>query len=149
MPTALWYGLTVSNQFGGTSTDKVNWTADTLKVALVTNAYTPNQDTHDYWNDVSANELATGNGYTTGGYTLLSPTRTYDTASNTVRLDAADPTWTFSATKVFQYGVLYKDTGAAATSPVLAYCDLGAVSVSGVYTVQFDATDGALRAVVS
>ncbi len=150
MPTALWYGLGVSEQYGTTAANRVDWVTDTIKVALVTSAYTPNQDTHDFWNDVSANELAAGNGYTTGGNALASKTRTYDTASNTVRLDAADATWTFSATKTFRYAVVYKDTGTAATSLLLAYIDFGAdQAINGTFNIVFDATDGVLRAVVS
>lgn len=150
MPTALWYGLGVSEQYGTTAANRVDWVTDTIKVGLATSAYTPNQDTHDFWNDVSANELASGNGYTTGGVTLGSKTRTYDTASNTVRLDAADASWTFSATKTFRYAVCYKDTGSAATSLLLAYIDFGAdQAINGTFNIVFDATDGVLRAVVS
>ena len=32
---------------------EVDWDSDTIKVALLTSAYTPNQDTHDYYDDVS------------------------------------------------------------------------------------------------
>ena len=149
MATVIWYGVPVSNFFSTTSTDKVNWTGDTIKAALATGSYTPNQDTHDYWNDVSANELASGSGYTTGGVTLGTKTRTYDTGSNTVRLDAADSAWTFSASVSFRYVVIYKDTGVASTSPLLGYADLTATTLSGTYTLQWDGTDGVLKAVVS
>lgn len=150
MPTALWYGPSVSGQFGATAADRVDWTTDTLKVALVTSAYTPNQDTHQYWSSASASELAAGNGYTTGGVTLGTKTRTYDTATNTVRLDCADPSWTFTTSKTFRYALVYKDTGVAGTSQMLAYLDFGAdQNINGVFTIVVDATDGLLRLVVS
>lgn len=44
-----------------------------VRLALVTSSYTPNVDEtsgHDEWSDVSANEIANGNGYTTGGIAL-------------------------------------------------------------------------------
>jgi hypothetical protein len=55
--------------------------------------------------DVGYHEVATGDGYTTGGATLASKTLTRSTWKTT--FDAADVT--FSAlTKTFRYGVLYK-----------------------------------------
>ena len=73
---------------------EVDWDTDTIKVALTTSSYTPNQDTHDYFNDVT-NEV-TGTGYTAGGNTLASKTITYDDANNVIILDAADSTWASS-----------------------------------------------------
>jgi hypothetical protein len=48
---------------------EIDWDSDTIKVALLSSSYTPNQDTHDYFDDVSANEV-TGTGYTTGDFHL-------------------------------------------------------------------------------
>jgi hypothetical protein len=46
--------------------------------------------------------------------------------------------------------VIWKDTGSAATSPLLGYVDFGADETSsGTFTLQWDATDGVLRAVVA
>ena len=75
------------------ATQAVNWLTDTIKVALTTSAYTPNQDSHDYYNDLT-NELSTANGYTSGGVTLGSKTVTYDSGTNESRYDAADAQWT-------------------------------------------------------
>ncbi len=36
----------------------------TFKVALMGSGFTPDQDTQDFWDDISANEIAAGNGYT-------------------------------------------------------------------------------------
>ncbi len=54
--------------------------SDTIKLALVTSSYTPDTDTHDFWNDVNSNE-ASGTGYSAGGATL---------ANKAVALTAAD-----------------------------------------------------------
>lgn len=50
------------------------WASDTIKVALLTSSYTPNYDTHDFFDDIT-NEV-TGTGYTAGGATLGSKTVT-------------------------------------------------------------------------
>lgn len=147
--TAKWYGLAGQGQFSATAARRVDWVTDTIKVTLHTSTYVPNQDTHDFADDLT-NEVANGNGYTTGGVTLGSKTLTYDTASNTVRLDAADAAWTFTASKTMRYAVVWKDTGVAGTSPLLGYIDFGQDETSsGTFTIQFDATDGVLRAVVA
>lgn len=140
-----WYGLPLKNLIsGGTLFD---WDTDTIKCAVVTSAYTPDQDAHDFWNDVSANE-ASASGYTAGGQALSSKTVTYDTATNQVRLDAADVTWTSAV--VGRYLVVYKDTGTASTSPLLGLYDNDGVNFGGgsTLTVTWDST-GVLRITVS
>lgn len=131
--------------------DDVAWTSDTIKVTLHSSSYTPNQNTDEFFSAVT-NELATANGYTAGGATLASKTRTVDAASNEIRYDAADVAWTPSAgqTLTARYAVIRKDTGSAATSPVLGYVDFGAdVSATGTaLTLTWDAT-GVLKGVVS
>ena len=59
----------------------VNLASDTIKCALTTNSYTPNFDTHDFYNDIT-NEVANGNGYTTGGATLGGVAVTYTAANS-------------------------------------------------------------------
>lgn len=128
---------------------EVDWDSDTIKIALVGSAYTPNQDSHDYWDDVVANEV-TGTGYTAGGLTLGSKTATYDSASNVVILDAADAVWA-SSTITARYAVIYDDSGATNAQKVLVgYIDFGSdqSSTNGNFTVTFDAT-GIVRITVA
>ena len=66
----------------------IAWASDTIKVALTTVTYSPAQDTDDFFNDVT-NEV-TGTGYTAGGATLGTKSSTYDTATDTIRLDLWD-----------------------------------------------------------
>lgn len=120
---------------------EVDWDSDTIKVALVSSAYTPNQDSHDYWDDVAANEVS-GTGYTAGGATLASKTATYDSATNVVILDAADAVWA-SSTITARYAVVYDDSGATNAQKVLiGYVDFGSdqSSTNGNFTVTWDAT---------
>ena len=87
---------------------------DTIKVALVTSSYTPSA-AHDFFDDIT-NELSTAGGYTAGGATLGTKTVTGGV------FDAADTMWT-SATFTCAYGIVYKDTGVAGTSPLIGYID--------------------------
>lgn len=133
--TALLYGKLWENQFGSAP---INWSSDTIKVALATSTYTPSQDTHDFFNDVT-NEV-TGTGYTAGGATLASKTATYTSGTNTCAFDAADTSWTTS-TITARYAIIYKSTGTASTSPLIGYVDFGAdvSSSGGTFTITWDA----------
>ena len=112
----------------------------TLNLALVTDAYTPNRDTDDFRNDFTASELANGNGYTTGGVTLGGVAWSYDAASDQVRLDCNDPSWTFTAAKTWRYGVGYIDTaGADSTDPLIFLLTWDSnQTVSTAYTLTID-----------
>jgi len=118
---------------------RIDLDSDTLKIALVTSGYTPNTDTHDFFNDVT-NE-ASGTGYTAGGATLASVTWTYDSASDTWKLDAADPSWA-SSTITARYAVIYDSTpGTAATNPLICLIDFGAdvSSSAAAFSITFNA----------
>jgi len=117
---------------------EINWIADTIKVALVTSAYSPNQDVHGYFSDI-VNE-ATGTGYTAGGATLVSKTVTQADASNKQTFDAADVAWPGS-TITARYAVIYKSTGSGNSSPLIGYVDFGVdqASTSGTFQIQWNA----------
>ena len=141
--TAKFYGNAFVSAFSGL----INIPTDTIKIALCTSTYTPDQDVHDFFNDVT-NEV-TGTGYTAGGITLASKTLTYNGGTNTLTFDAADVAWTTS-TITARYAVIYKSTGTASTSPLISYIDFGAdvVSTAGTFTITFDAA-GIATATVS
>ncbi|MBP7406069.1 MAG: hypothetical protein KA973_14240 [Candidatus Microthrix sp.] len=132
--TAKWYGKLLNTLWTG----GVNFTSDTIKGALVTSSYTFDQDTHDYFDDIT-NEV-TGTGYTAGGATLASKTLTYTAGTNTIAIDAADLAWTTS-TITARGLVIYKSTGTGSTSPLIGFIDFGAdvISTAGTFTVTFDA----------
>ena len=118
---------------------EMNLASDTLKCLLCTSSYTPNQDTHRYKSDLT-NEV-TGTGYTAGGVALTGVTLSYDTASNTFKLDANDPAWA-SSTITAAYAVFYDSTPSTdATRPLICYVDLGGniSSTASTFTVQLDA----------
>lgn len=118
---------------------EVDLDSDSLKVMLCTSAYTPDQDTHQYKSQVT-NEV-TGTGYTAGGQALTGVTVAYDAATNTVKLDADDPSWAGS-TITARYAVFYDDTPAtAATKPLISYVDFGAdiSTTAGAFSLTLDA----------
>ncbi len=110
----------------------------TIKVALCTSSYTPDQDVHDYFDDIT-NELTTGSGYTAGGATLASKTCTV--TGKVVTFDAADTSWTTS-TLTARYGIIYYASGSAATSLLIGYVDFGEdkVSSSGTFLITWNAS---------
>jgi hypothetical protein len=134
--TVTWYGVGLLDMLEAPR----DLEAVTLKLALVTDAYTPNRDTHDFWDDASGSELANGGGYSTGGVTLTSVATSYDSASDQVRLDFDDVSWTFTASKTWRYGVVYIETaGASSTDPVIGLLTWDSnQSVSTAYTLTID-----------
>lgn len=93
---------------------------DTFKIALYTSSATINRSTASYTG--LANEVASGNGYTTGGETLANITISKDTTGNRVWLDCDDVVWdnaTFSA----RYAIIYDDT--LSSKRIIAYYDFG------------------------
>lgn len=124
------------------------FTSDTIKVALLGSGYSFNQDTHEFFSDVSASQISAGAGYTAGGATLASKTVTVDAATNETRFDAADTVWTVPSgnTLTAYFAVIYKDTGTASTSPLLGYVNFGgavtatASGASATFTITWAAT---------
>jgi len=136
MATTKTYGSLITKAFN----KEVDWDTDTIKVALVSSSYTPNQDSHDYWDDVSSYEV-TGTGYTAGGATLASKTVGYTSGTNVTKFDAADVSWT-SSTITARYAVVYLSTGSSSTSPLIAYVDFGSdqSSSSGTFSISWSAS---------
>jgi hypothetical protein len=137
--TVKWYGqglLHVAKQDANSDLEVAD-----LFLGLVTSSYTPNLDTDEFWSTPVTNELANGNGYVTNGYDVTGATYSYDATSDQVRLDIADPTWTFTANKTWRYGVLYERTsGTDATRKLFALLDWGTdQTVSTAYTLTIDA----------
>lgn len=89
----------------------INFLNDTIKVALVKSTYGVNLTAHEFLSDLGSNALGTNQ-------TLSSK------AATNGRFDAADPVWTaVVAGDTAACIVIYKDTGVAGTSPLLAFID--------------------------
>jgi hypothetical protein len=133
-----WYGLGLQHCMKNDTNSDLE-VAD-LFLGLVTATYTPNLDTDEFWSTPVANELANGNGYVTNGFDVTGATFSYDAASDQVRLDIGDPTWTFTAAKTWRYGVLYERTsGTDATRKLFALLTWDSnQTVSTAYTLTID-----------
>jgi len=127
------YGITFLNMLN--NTHAVDLDSDTLKIMLVTSAYTPDFGTHDFKADVT-NEVV-GTGYTAGGETLTSLSLTQ--SAGVITFDAADVTWT-SSTITARGAVIYDDT--IASDPLICYIDFGSdqSSSSGDFVLSFSAS---------
>ncbi len=120
--TAHWYDKAMQDAFTGAG---INWTSDTIKVALLTSSYTPNQATDHVWSDISANEVS-GTGYTAGGATLGSAAQSV--TSHILSLAGANTAWATS-TITARYAAIY-DT--SVSNKLLGYVNFGAdVSSAG------------------
>jgi hypothetical protein len=136
--TLKWYGNGLLNVTKGL----IDLDTDTFKMMLTTSAYTPNQDTHDFRDDVT-NEVS-GTGYSAGGATLSGVSVTYDSGSNEVRISWTDPTWA-TASITARTAVIYKSRGGAASADeLLAYVTDSADVTSTADTFTVDLSSPAL-----
>ncbi len=120
-----------------------------LRVGLITSALAPLKATHDFWDDLSANEVS-GTGYTAigdgVGAVLNNPVMSL--VAGTVKFDADDPaTWSQNGAGFSnaRYAVLVEpNAGATSTWKLIAYADLGSDvgNVAGDLTLQLDASNG-------
>lgn len=125
----------------------VDLTSANIKLALVTQSYTPDLDNHTVWGDVSTHEVAAGTGYTTGGALLTTPTVSR-TAGQSLSVWNADNVQFTGLTKTFKYGVVYQDeTVNGVVKPLIAVIDFDDTSTTSdisvsdaVYSVQWDAS---------
>jgi hypothetical protein len=86
------------------------------------------------------NEVANGNGYTTGGVTLANKAVTQ--SGKVVKFDADDVSWT-NSTITARYAVIRTvPNGTAANQKLLAYVDFGVdkISSSGTFAITWNAS---------
>ena len=78
----------------GAGAERIDYEAGPIRAKLMTttHSFTAANET---WSQISTNEIASGNGYTTGGTNLASPEVTMPTGG-TVEFDAADHSWVAS-----------------------------------------------------
>lgn len=133
-------GKLYGNVFKAAFNKEIDWNTDTIKCMLVTSIYTPDQDVHDYYDDIT-NEVV-GTGYVAGGATITNPTTTYTGATNKHVLDCDDPSWAAS-TITARTAIFYDaQTGVTSTEPLICYqqSDSNIVSTAGTFTVQLNAS---------
>ena len=114
--------------------------SDNIYIALYTSSATLAAATDGY---ITTNEVANGNGYTTGGNALAS--KTVEENSTSGVFDAADPEWT-SATFTARGALIYNKTLGDASSNsrgAIAVLDFGGdfAVVGGTFKIIFPATE--------
>ena len=104
--------------------------SDTIKIALYTSSATLNATTDTY---TTSNEVANGNGYTTGGVTLANASVIENGTSGC--FDADNPEWT-SASFTARGALIYNDTDGDRAIAVLDFGGDFTVS-SGTFRIVF------------
>lgn len=129
-----WYVLNIIDVFDATQL-ALDFSLTTHKWALYTNSLTPDFSANSAYS--STNEVANGNGYTTGGKDLtgLSPTVT-ESPSSVMKYDMNDIAWT-SASFTARGAILYAD--ALAGDNLIVGMAFGAdyTATNGTFTIQF------------
>lgn len=107
---------------------------DTIKIALYTSSASLDAATTAY---SSTNEVANGNGYTTGGNTLTGAV--ISTSGTTAIVDFADSTWA-AASFTARGALIYNSSK---SNRAIAVLDFGSdkTSTNGNFVVQFPAAD--------
>jgi hypothetical protein len=134
--TIKWYG----NAFLAAFNKEIDFNSDDIRIAHASSSYTPDQDAHDYWNDVVANEV-TGTNVPANGTTLASCTVTYTGATNTVKLDAADYSIATATATGIAHSIIYDRTPSTdATRPLLGFVtwDTAMSPSAGPLSITFD-----------
>ncbi len=118
---------------------EIDLASGTIYCLLTTSSYSPDQDSHETLSDIT-NEV-TGTGYSSGGQAVTTKTVTQDNSGNQAVFDADDVVWT-SSTITARRAVLYKHTGTAGTSLLIACFDFGGdkVSTGGTFTITWNAS---------
>jgi hypothetical protein len=104
---------------------KIDFNSDAIKMALCTSSYTPDQDTHDFFDDITNEVSSSGTNYTSGGNTIANCSITYTSGTNVCKIDGDDVTFS-AVTLTARYAIIYDSSpGSAATNPLIACIDFG------------------------
>lgn len=114
---------------------------DTIKILLVTSAYTADIDAHTKRSDIT-NEVGNSGTYAAGGSTIASASVTADNTNDRGVFDGTDSSWT-GATITARGAVLYKSRGGASSADeLIGYIDFGAdkTSTNGTFLITYAST---------
>jgi hypothetical protein len=110
-------------QLGGDATHApIDLNTDTIKIALVTSSYVPDQDADAFWSTPDAYEVSSA-GYDAGGATLA-VTLSQDNTNNLGKFTATAVTWT-AVTLTARGAVIYKYNADPAAAQLICYQDFG------------------------
>ena len=140
-----WY--THKLEFAFTNSKAMDYDADAYKLALLLTCYTPDQDAHEDFVDLT-NELGAGCGYCAGGDTLCGEAATTD-ATPRLLLDANDAAFV-CATFTVHEGATYNSTPACTANDALfTFVCFGACETvtAGTFTVAWDCSPAAIAVI--
>lgn len=118
MAHAFYYNILTEAMKGNVDVD-----TDVFKAMFVKSTYTPNRN-NKYYADISAHEIAAGNGYSAGGF-VVSATISNNTTLFKHVFDISDPTISASGGSIgpYRYLIIYDDTPVA--KPLIDLLDPG------------------------
>ncbi len=108
------------------STKQIDFANDAFKIILMANTYVFNKDDDHYYANISANELANGNGYVTGGANLANVVVLEDDTDDRVEVTWNNANWTANGGNIGPTpgAVIYDNTPAnAANKGVVGFID--------------------------
>ncbi len=143
MPTPVIYPQFKLKQLNGNGIDL---DTDTIKVMIVTSAYTP-ADADDFIDDADANEVS-GTNYIAGGTTVAGVTLALD--GTVAEFAHNDVVWAQSGSGFSngRFFIWYHDTGTPATSKIIQRLDNTSNfgNIAGTLTLDTNAATGVLQA---
>lgn len=103
----------------------IHFDTDSFKICLMADGFTFDKDAHEDWADVSASELATGNGYTQDTKTLSGVSVTEDDTDDRTEVTWSNVTWTASGGSIGPTpgAIIYDDT--ETNDVIIGYIDFG------------------------
>jgi hypothetical protein len=110
------------------ATKQIDFSGDTFKIILMQSGFTFDKDAHHGYADVSASELAAGNGYTTGGNTLSGVSVTENDTTDLTEITWNNSSWTASLGAIGPTpgAIIYDDTPTTPQAdPIVGYIDFG------------------------
>ena len=106
--------------------NSIDFLNDTIKVMLLDTGYTPAQNTDEFVSDIVADEE------TDGSYSRQTlGSKTITQSGNIVKIDGGDITYSSLTSTNSKYAVVFKDSGADATSPLICYVTFDSSTSSG------------------
>ena len=115
---------------GAIADGTITWATSTVKALIVESTYTFN-DNHVFVSDIT-NEVTNSSGTGYARKTLTGKTVTVDQANDRVVFDASDVIYTAVETnETWDAVILYLDSGADATSKLIAYIEIDALVTNG------------------
>ena len=105
------------------ATKAIDFANDVFKIILMQSGFVFNKDTHQLYADVSGNELAGVNGYTTGGATLAGVAVVQDNVDDRCEVTWNNVTWSAVGGPIgpASGAIIYDET--VANDPIVGYID--------------------------